>query len=783
MSMLLAPQTIASMKAYGIAHAAQFDGATGYLSWLPTAAGDRKTWTLSMWVARAGLAGYEQLLSASVNAQLYFDATAQTLRWAHNSSIQLNTECVFRDPCTFFHLVLVWDSANATHKVYINGERVGAFTTEVYPALDLDGTVNAVITHNLGRYTAGLQYFSGIMADVHFIDGQALTPGAFGKRDVATGNWTARGYAGAYGDNGFYLDFSAAANLGADRSGNGNDWTVNGTITQVTSTPTNIYAVGNALGTDGQALSNGNLDYSSGAVQDATHATFLAPYDVPVYFEILNDVSTSSGVATSFGLADAGHMQSGDLHTMGSGNPWWGLISSNTASLYGSGSSTLLSSRLLAGEVGQVFRDGDDVWVGKGGFWYDGSGTFGGGDPSARTTPTFTISGSSGKKLVPFAAAYGNSGTLRFRESDWTLTPPAGAMALCSNNLHKVTGSIRNHWSNTLFTLTGDAMSVTGVGFQPGFVLAKDRDNATARPELYDAARGPTKLLRTSLSNAEDTISGLTSFDADGFSLGNGSDINSAAVASDSVIAWCANLPDTRASGWSVGTITPIKEIYNDSAMFKMSVVTYTGNGTAGATIPHSLGVKPGVMIVKRLDATGNWAVYHSSLGATMALWLDLTNAASTASTYWNATAPTETLVSLGSDARVNANGGAYVAYLFAPSDGIKIGDYVGNGNANGPLINEGISPVFELHKKTSAADDWIIQDNARSPNNPTGGKYLKPNSEAAEVASGDGYDWLANGWKIRTTTSNANSSGGAYVYLMIGQPTGGGDWPPATVR
>lgn len=760
MSMLLAPQTIASMKAYGIAHAAQFDGATGYLSWLPTTAGDRKTWTLSMWVARAGITGYEQLLSAGVNAQLYFDTTAQTLRWTHNGSYNLNSSQVFRDPTTPLHLVLVWDSTATTHKVYINGMLVSDFTTETYPTLDLDGTVNSIITHNLGRYTSGVQYFSGILAEVRFIDGQALTPDDFGALDLVTGNWIAKKYTGTYGSNGFYLDFSNATNLGEDQSGNGNDWTVNGTVTQVTSTPTNVYATLNPLIPSGGTLANGNTRLTTINGEFNTKTVTLVATSGKYKIEGVQ-VSYSAGNCAMFSLVNNAEFEQAPL-----GDP----LAGGGYGYYANDGNLYTASSVVAQTGGASFTNGDviditvdfDTLESK---WYKNN--------TLQYTQALDPETTYALAVGDYSAARSCVIDVDFTEGTYQY---AGFETLCTDNLPTVNDWVGNHFKSALYTGTGvDGHSIGGLGFQPDFVWIKDRTTAYDH-HLYDSARGAG---RTSLNTNNTLTEGnydcrLASFDSDGFTVGDGG-ANEAYInkSGDSFVAWCAKLPNTKDSGWPGGTITPTKEIYNDSAMFKMSVVTYTGNGVAGATIPHSLGVKPGVVIVKRLDATGGWPVYHSSLGATQALWLDLTNAPSTSNTYWNDTEPTGEQICLGSDARVNASGGTYVAYVFAPSGGIKIGDYTGNGSADGPLINEMISPAFELHKKTSAVDEWIIQDSARSPYNPTGGKCLKPNSDAAEAASGDGYDWLANGWKIRTTASNANSSGGTYVYLMIGQPMG----------
>ena len=223
---------------YEIERSLRFNSSdTAYLSRTPASAGNRKTWTWAGWVKRSGL-GTEQVLigtsDASANTTtLNFKASTDTLEFYQFTSGSYNghkiTTPVYRDASAWMHVVAVWDTTNATAsdrmRLYVNGERVTAFGTSSDPSLNSDSRWNLNVSHQIGQI-AGVYFFNGYLADIHFIDGQALDPTSFGKFDT-NGVWQPKAYAG-YGTNGFHLPFSdnsTAAALGTDTSGNGNDWT------------------------------------------------------------------------------------------------------------------------------------------------------------------------------------------------------------------------------------------------------------------------------------------------------------------------------------------------------------------------------------------------------------------------------------------------------------------------------------------------------------------------------------------------------------------------------
>ena len=261
----------------------------------------------------------------------------------------------------------------------------------------------------------------------------------------------------------------------------------------------------------------------------------------------------------------------------------------------------------------------------------------------------------------------------------------------------------------------------------------------------------------------------LSSFDADGFSTSAGSNNNENwNETSATYVAWNWKANGTGVSN-TAGSITSTVSA-NTTAGF--SIVTYTGNGTSGATIGHGLGVAPAMIIVKRRNSTGAWPVQGGSFGPQNLVVYFLNTTAAydyPATQYWNDTAPTSSVFSVGNDATLNASGGTYVAYLFAEIDGYsKTFRYTGNGSTDGPFIFTGFRPRFVLIKTINAAASWMIYDTARSPFNLSN-KILSPNASDAEVSS-NGIDMLSNGFKLKSVDSETNNSGTLYMYLAFAE-------------
>jgi hypothetical protein len=165
-------------------------------------------------------------------------------------------------------------------------------------------------------------------------------------------------------------------------------------------------------------------------------------------------------------------------------------------------------------------------------------------------------------------------------------------------------------------------------------------------------------------------------------------------------------------------------------------------------------------------------------------MFLNGTDAQLTGTNRWNDTAPTTSVFSLGNSTEVNANNATYVAYVFAEKKGYsKFGVYTGNANANGTFVYTGFKPAWIVFKEKGNVNSWRYTDSVRDPFNPKEKAVNTPGS-SAEATSGYTHDALSNGFKIRTTDTNLNRSGGNYIYMAFAeQPLVGTNNIPATAR
>ena len=334
-----------------------------------------------------------------------------------------------------------------------------------------------------------------------------------------------------------------------------------------------------------------------------------------------------------------------------------------------------------------------------------------------------------------------------------------------------------DYFNTKLYTGNNSTQSITGVGFAPDLVWTKAR-NGTNSHLWYDKVRGVHKYIRSDQTGAEGTATNtLTSFDSDGFTVGDG-DNGNASGANGVAWNWKAN---GAGSSNTDGSITSTVSANTTSGF---SVVTWTGNGSNGATIGHSLNSVPKMMIFKILSSADDWTVYHSFLGAGKKLNLNNNDAEATVAEIFNNTEPTSSLITFGTHSRTNTNGANYVGYIFAEKTGYsKFGSYTGNGNADGTFVYTGFKPAFVMIKETNTnGTDWRMMDNKRSTFNLVDDR-LFPNLNNVEN-TGDGYDFLSNGFKIRSSGGDFNGSGDSYIYMCFAEaPLVGTNNVPCTAR
>ena len=322
------------------------------------------------------------------------------------------------------------------------------------------------------------------------------------------------------------------------------------------------------------------------------------------------------------------------------------------------------------------------------------------------------------------------------------------------------------YFQTKLYTGTGSAQSISSVGFQPDWVWCKDRTN-TYDHVLFDAVRGATKRIISNSNGAETTAStDLTSFDSDGFTVGSGSNINNSG---NNFVSWNWKA-NGQGSSNTDGSINTTYTSANTTSGFSIS--TYSGTGSA-ATIGHGIGQIPALILVKRLNSTEHWVMYHHKSHSTPEdNYIRLNDSGAVADfPMWNDTAPTSSVFSVGTNNAVNASGSTYVAYCFSESQSFsKFGKFTGNGDAsNSTYIHLGFRPSFFMCKKISASgEDWRICDNKRDLANVVD-RTLKPNLTAAE-ADADVMDFLSTGVKLRTSDGGVNGSGSTYIFLSFAE-------------
>ena len=775
--------------------------ASGYFNRTPASASNRKTWTWSGWIKRGVLGADGMLFSAANGAArdyLGFYSTDQLtfdLRDAVDG--RKTTTQLFRDPSAWYHVVLALDTTQATANnrisIYVNGVQVTAFANNSAPTQNYDGSINNTVAQNIARAASGgTALFDGYMTEVNFIDGQALTPSSFGETNAITGVWQPKKYGGTYGTNGFYLNFSdnsasTATTIGKDYSGNGNNWTPNNisvttgvTYDSMLDVPTNYadggngrgnYAVLNPLGITASSTTgtaNGNLQYAStgNSTGQQTRLGSIGLTSGKWYFEWIQSAGTSDAMG---GFANSSfNLYSGNPD--GNSNCWGFQFNNGTPNVTKKNGAT--ATQIFASSANNdvmmiaVDLDALKIWIGKNGTWSES------GVPSTGTNAQFTNL-TSGSTWYAFVRGGGGAGAtttvnVNFGQQPFSYTPPTGFVALNTQNLSAPTISNgANYMAATTYTGTGASLTIANTvgstSFQPDFVWVKGRSGATDHA-WYDAVRGVQKQLESNTTTAETTeTTGLTAFGSTGFTVGALAQMNTNTA---TYVAWQWNAGGSTVTNTSGSISAQVRA--NATAGF--SVVTYTATG-ANATVGHGLGVAPSMIIVKsRSTAATNWTCYHVSNGATKAQLLNTTQAAITSSTYWNNTAPTSTVMSIGTDGSVNTNASTFVAYCFSAVAGYSaFGSYTGNGAADGPFIYCGFRPRFVMVKCSSAVENWYILDTSRDTYNPEN-DYLLANTSTAEASFSSLFDFLSNGFKVRGTAAGNNTNAATYIYMAFAE-------------
>jgi len=539
----------------------------------------------------------------------------------------------------------------------------------------------------------------------------------------------------------------------------------------------------------GGTLSNGNLQLSSSANADyhCDGTMGVNPNDTQGYYFEVRLVSRITNMAVGLGR----NVYWTGSYGSGNNQSYVMAVGSRSAET-GAGDVYTLTS--VNTSFRQTFADGDIIGIAvKGGkIWFAKNNTYiNSGNPAGDSGEA--ISGATGT-LLPIWSHGGGSGTntqyFNFGQDDtfggaitgegntdengfgvFKYTPPTGFLALCSANL-PISSDIDPAQTDDNFpqkqfnaiTYTGNAstQAITGVGFKPDLFWFHRRDyTGSYNTGIIDSSRGVGLGLYPDRTNADTSFtSDFNSFDTDGVTLkaGSSANINNN---SSTFVAWMWRANGGTTSSNSDGDITSTVQA-NTNAGF--SIVTYTGDNTdhrgvgyGSANIGHGLDKAPEFIITKRRDGTGSWYTYHASAGIGYLL-LESGGGFQSGAVPFGPSAPTTT--TFGGYSANNNSGHTYVCYCWHSVEGYsKFGKYNANTNANGPFVYTGFRPRMIFIKMTVSGDGWGIWDSERGPSNVIDNIVSWNNSNAESSNSYFNVDFLSNGFKIRSSNAQVNST------------------------
>ena len=724
-----------------------------------------KKFCFSFWFKRGKISGTNQYIYSDAPTDgyysgIYINTSNQVEIFCFTSSGTMYKAAITRvikDTSQWNHVVINIDTSQATaadrQEMYLNGVDQPLTITNQISQDNTSFTIgDADIPIGIGSFISNSSPrlpFDGYLAEYVYINNVNLAASNFGQVDTSTGRWIPKSLSGlSFDSTGFYLNF---ATLGDDVSGNNNDFT-NANVVQSSDTPTVNFTTFDPNRASASATATIGNTRATVANSQAEIMLTTIPFDGTgkFYAEIhcvtgFNDGGGSGGMV---GFADP--------KTIALSSSTRAYNQTNEAGMgyyyfdgkkYINGTGSAYGSTFTNSDVIGVYVNGNNIYFTK-------NNTLQNSASEAEVvagTPTNAFYTDIGGYCLSILGAGGNNpvADIKVSSDDWTHTPFTGFGELSQDNL------------------------TTGESYQTAFSWIKNRD-ATDNHMLFDRVRGIYNDLHSNTSDTEVTnVNTLQRFLNGGVQVGNDVQVN---TASESYVAWNWYM-QTTGSGTSNtdGTINTTATLVDTN--LGLSISEFTGTG-ANATIGHGLGVVPQMYWVKGIDAGDHWYVYHANNTAapeTDALLLNGNSGGFDDATLWNDTAPTSSLISLGSNSSVNGSSQKFLAMAFAPSQFTSIGGYIGNGNAIGafvPTVNSlgiSIQPAWVLIKRTGTANNWCIRDTVRDIDNPNE-KELDADLSNAEITNSD-LDIGTGGFKLRANDNIFNASDGTYVYLAFGTP------------
>jgi hypothetical protein len=722
-----------------IEHSLRFrSSASGYLSRTPGGAGNQRTWTLSAWVKRAELGTLQFLfaggpINGTNDTGIYF-GTDNKLNFFNRVSSVLKgyiiTTAVFRDPAAWLNIVAVYDidtggASTERMRLYVNGTRLDV-TTSTTPVAGTDSQWNDANVHYIGKDWAGSNYMPCYAADVCFIDGQALTPSSFGRLD-ANGNWNPINVSGlTYGTNGFHLDMygdgtlSATTGVGADLSGNDNDFTPSGISVTTGATDDRMW--------DTPTNGNPTLDTGLGGELPGNYAT-LNPLDVVLGTQapmVLTDGNLKATYST-------GNTFSKGSMIISSGKWYWECTVTANAT----------SGMLYVGVRVQSDSGLANLYMNNGTV-YKNASTLG---VVANTYTTNDVIG---------IAVDADAGTVDFYKNgslEYALTGCTGLVGCNATTYIGTAGSVVYNFGQRPFA------SAAPTGFK-ALCTANLPAPAIENPaDVFVSTLGSNTTIESNLAALR---SGWTDY-VDVFKCRGTSEQWYWRFSDDSSNALkCPTLAAKTAFPPTWGGTSYVAYSINCDGVFAKTGTTTTTTGT----ITHNLGVSARslVMLCREDAASAHWYVYHPDGTSGDLLYMEGYAVEATDGTISNVTANAFDVSGL--------TAGTYRYLVIAESAGMfALGKHTGNAATNGPFDFAGLrTNMFFIKSLTGGGASWYVYDQERDTYNVAVARIVFDNATTEATTGAPAMDLLSNGIKYRNTDAGSNGSGVVYCYAAFAE-------------
>jgi hypothetical protein len=507
----------ASGEAYELEQSLKFnDGDSAYLSWTPSSAGNRRTYTWSGWVKRGELGSNNTIFGAGNGGTIFdelrfgSDDKLDFYTYASATYGQRKSTAVFRDASAWYHIIAVYDSTDSTAlnrmKLYVNGQQITDLATTTNPDQNHQGNINNNIIHAVGAVYAGQLYnpYDGYLAEVNFIDGQALTPADFGETGDY-GEWKPIEYSGTYGTNGFYLpfkqDYTVEGFSTVTYKGTGASQYIGGVGFQSDLTWTKVRTAGSAHALFDSVRGVNKALYSNLTTAEETSSSFLQSFSNDGFDPNSNGSTGASGESYVAWNWDMGGTTSTD-HTQ-----------SNLTSVYRANTTYGQSVVTYTGDgaAGQGFAHGlgasPHFWMIKNrtdaSDWYVYHQSLG-------NTKALNLNSDA---AAATSAAWANYGPV---SNAITVNGAGGTNTSGKNYVAYVFEEKTGYSKFGTYVGNGGSNAIT-TGFELAFLVIKRSTGGTGGWMMYDNVRGVSKQLQANASAAEDTVAGKISFQSTGF--------------------------------------------------------------------------------------------------------------------------------------------------------------------------------------------------------------------------------------------------------------------------